>query len=183
MKGLFLFFALCIVIPPPVQAQSWPPQSVPPSNNSPAPSNNYAVSAAPVDFQLIGAQATINRREYVLSQEVSPMIYPLGDHFYRLEFDMERNSSSSLRGNENIHIHFFYDGLRLTFFPDRDGDERPSRYEMRRRQEHFVRHKQELIVEGNRRFMRSAELLVELENKQISTPTNVYDLKLHFIFR
>jgi len=169
MKRLFLFFALCIVIPWPVLAQSFPP------------SHNYAISAASVDFQLIGAQATINKKAYVLSQDTSPMIYPLGDHFYRLEFDMQRNSRSSFRGNESIHIHFFYDGLKLTFFADRNGNERPDRHE--RRQEHFIRHKQELITEGNRNFMRSADLLIELGRDQISTPTNIRGLKLHFIFR
>jgi len=173
MKPLFLFFLLCALMPWAVQAQSFPPLS-----NS---NNNYAIPTAAVDFQLIGAQARIDKRDYVLSADMSPVIYPLGDHFYRLEFEMERNSRSSLRGNESIHIHFFYDGLRLTFFGDRNANERPDRHE--RRQEHLIDHKQELITEGNRSFWRSANLHVELGRNHISTPSNLHSLKLHFIFR
>jgi len=160
MKRFSLLIAMCLVIPWPVPAQQ--------------------VLAAPIDFQLIGAQAAIGKRDYILATEITPVIYPLGENFYRLEFEIQRNSRSSLRGNESVHIHFFYDGLRLTFFGDRNGNERPDRHEQR--QEHLIRHKQELITEGNRQFMRSADLHIELGRNQISTPTHLRNLKLHFIF-
>jgi len=170
IKQLLFLFALCLLIP-------W--------TNAPAqlplsPNGSYTVSAAPIDFRLISAQANINKKDYILSSDMSPTIYPLGDNFYRLEFEMARNSRSSLRGNESIQIHFFYDGLRLTFFGDRNGNERPDRHEQRK--EHLIRHKQELITEGNRSFMRSADLFIELGRHHVSTPSNVRSLKLHFIF-
>jgi len=147
IKQLLFLFALCFLIP-------W--------TNAPAqlplsPNGGYTVAAASIDFQLISAQANINKKGYILSSDMSPMVYPLGDNFYRLEFEMARNSRSSLRGNE-----------------------RPDRHEQRK--EHLIRHKQELITEGNRSFMRSADLLIELGRHQVSTPGNVCSLKLHFIF-
>jgi len=171
MKRLFFLLILCVVTPCGIQAQPFPQPNT----------NSQAISVSSVDFQLIGAQAHIGKREYVLSANISPIIYPLGDNFYRLEFEIERNSRSSFRGNERVHIHFFYDGLRLTFFGDRNGNERPDRHE--KRQEHLIRHKQELITEGNRRFMRSTDLFIDLERNHITAPTNLRYLKLHFIFR
>jgi len=147
-----------------------------------APQGGYAIAAAaaPIDFRLLHAQANIGKKDYILSPDVPPVVYPLGENFYRLELKMKRNSSKSWRGDETVKVHFFYDGMALTFFGDRNGNERPDRRE--KRQEHLIRHKHELVTEGKRSFMRSVDLHVELFGGEVSSASSLRSLKLHFIF-
>jgi len=146
------------------------------------PQGGYAIAAAaaPIDFRLLNAQANIGKKDYILSPDVPPVVYPLGENFYRLELKMKRNSRKSWRGDETVKVHFFYDGMALTFFGDRNGNERPDRHE--KRQEHLIRHKHELVTEGNRTFSRSVDLHVELFGGEVSSASSLRSLKLHFIF-
>jgi len=148
----------------------------------PTPQGGYAIaaSAAPIDFRLLHAQANINKKDYVLSPDEPPIVYPLGENFYRLELKMKRNSRKSWRGDETVKVHFFYDGMALTFFGDRNGNERPDRRE--KRQEHLIRHKHEMVTEGNRSFMRSVDLHIELFGGEVSSASSLRSLRLHFIF-
>jgi|GEM_PF-547740 len=146
-----------------------------------APQQGYAIAAeVPIDFRLLHAQADINKKDYVLSQSAPPIVYPLGENFYRLELKMKRNSRKSWRGEEAVKLHFYYDGLVLTFFGDRNRNERPDRYESS--SEHLIRHKHEQITEGNRTFMRSVDLHIELGRGEVSAPSGLRRLQLHFIF-
>jgi len=141
----------------------------------------YAIAdAPPLDFRLLHAQANLGKKDYILSPEDSPIVYPLGENFYRLELKMKRNSRKSWRGSETVKVHFFYDGMVLTFFGDRNGNERPDRRE--KRQEHLIRHKHELVPEGNRTFSRSVDLHIELFGGEVSSASSLRSLKLHFIF-
>jgi len=146
------------------------------------PQGGYAIAAAaaPIDFRLLHAQANIGKKDYVLSPDEPPVVYPLGENFYRLELRMKRNSSKSWRGDETVKVHFFYDGMALTFFGDRNGNERPDRRE--KRQEHLIRHKHEMVTEGNRSFMRSVDLHIELFGGEVSSASSLRSLKFHFIF-
>jgi len=148
----------------------------------PTPQGGYSIAApaAPIDFRLLHAEANIGKKDYVLSPDVPPVVYPLGENFYRLELKMKRSSRKSWRGDETVKVHFFYDGMALTFFGDRNGNERPDRRE--KRQEHLIRHKQELVTEGNRSFMRSVDLHIELFGGEVSSASSLRSLKLHFIF-
>jgi len=145
-----------------------------------APGGYAIADTPPLDFRLLHAQANIGKKDYVLSPDDSPIVYPLGENFYRLELKMKRNSRKSWRGSETVKVHFFYDGMALTFFGDRNGNERPDRRE--KRQEHLIRHKHELVTEGNRTFSRSVNLHVELFGGEVSSASSLRSLKLHFIF-
>jgi len=148
----------------------------------PTAQGGYAIAAtaAPIDFRLLHAQANLSKKDYVLSPDVPPVVYPLGENFYRLELKMKRNSRKSWRGDETVKVHFFYDGMALTFFGDRNGNERPDSRE--KRQDHLIRHKHEMVTEGNRSFMRSVDLHVELFGGEVSSASSLRSLKLHFIF-
>jgi len=147
----------------------------------PLPQGGYPISApAPLDLRLLHAQANIGKKDYTLSPDAPPIVYPLGENFYRLELKMKRNSRKSWRGDETVKVHFHYDGVALTFFGDRNGNERPDRRE--KRQEHLIRHKYELVTEGNRTFNRSIDLHLELFGGEVSSASSLRSLKLHFIF-
>ncbi|KXU35463.1 hypothetical protein AXK11_06390 [Cephaloticoccus primus] len=156
--------------PLPVHAQGQPPP----------PAYSIATVAHPIDFRLLAARATINKRDYVLSDQHPPLVTPVGENLYRLELHLRRNSRKSWRGEEKVSVHFFYDGFALTFFGDRNRNERPDQREGR--QEHLIRHKEEVVTEGNRSFVRPVELLIELGRGEVSSPSSLRSLQLHLIF-
>jgi len=166
-----------------------PPVSSPPAtvteHRPTSASLPKAVAPAPLpanlDFRIVEARATIDRREYTMERHNRPVITSLGDDTYRLDLTLTRASRSSLRGDETLRIHFYYDGLELIFFGDRNDNRRLDRREPSMR--YLINHTREIVTKGDRRYIQPLELNVTLKREHITSAHSLRSLDMSLIFQ
>jgi len=184
-------------LPPPPTRTSAAVVTPSSSSSSPAPAaaaepRNPAIGQTPaqapllpntsrVDFRILEGRVTISRRSYVLDTFERPVITPLGGDVYQLEMKFRRDSKNSFRGDEVIVTKFWYDGVELIFFRDANNNNRLDRHESNVR--YVIRHKQEIVAEGDKRFARGRELTVSLAREHTNSVMSVRDLSLTLLFQ
>lgn len=81
-----------------------------------------------LDFNFEEARCKIHQfwgsKEYVLNKRYTPIIRKVTwkDNYYTVTFIMRRNSRSSMRWDRTVELNFYYNGRRLIFFNDRNGN-------------------------------------------------------------
>jgi len=143
---------------------------------------SVATPVVPVnlDFRILEAHARISGRDYVMDASERPVITALGGDTYRLDLTLRRDSNSSLRGDETLTTHFYYDGAELIFFADRNGNHRFDRRESYVR--YLITHTQEIITDGNRRYVQLRSLNVSLRDKHLDSWSRVKTLEMRLVF-
>jgi len=143
---------------------------------------DHTVPALPVnlDFRITDARARISGRDYVMDAADRPVITALGGDIYKLDLTLHRDSKSSWRGDETLTTHFYYDGAELIFFADRNGNHRFDRRENHVR--YLITHTQEIIADGNKRYVQSRSLDVSLRDKHLDSWSRVKTLEMRLAF-
>ncbi|QFR39595.1 hypothetical protein A9Q91_05230 [Candidatus Gracilibacteria bacterium 28_42_T64] len=79
-----------------------------------------------IDFSITQATAEIKtldgKKDYILNQRGDPVFTQIGENIYSVIMNFKRDSSSSLKGNKNIHLTFRYNGKKILFFNDKDSN-------------------------------------------------------------
>jgi len=159
-----------------------PVEPVPVHAREPRPVATDPRDAIPVhlDFRIVDARARIGGRDYVMDVADRPVITALGDDTYRLDLILRRDSKSSWRGDETLSTHFYYDGAELIFFADRNGNHRFDRRENHVR--YLISHTQEIITDGNKRYVQARSLEAVLRDKHLDSAQRVKTLEMRIAF-
>jgi len=141
---------------------------------------NFAQAKTKLNFRIINAYADIGGRDYVMDIHLRPIITLVNNNIYRLELTVKRDSNSSLRANEIIITHFYYDGLELIFFADKnrnqlfDSNENGKRY--------IISHTFELVRQNNKIHMQNRILPVDLQRKHVISAHKLHELRMQLLF-
>jgi len=140
-----------------------------------------AAYPAELNFRIREARARIGSRDYVLDFRNRPVITAVGDNTYRLDLTLQRDSRASLRGDETLTTHFYYDGTELVFFGDKNRNQRFDRREAGVR--HLITHTREFVTQGNKRFAQPRNLDITLRREHLSSYQRVDTLWLRLMFQ
>jgi len=138
------------------------------------------IQPAHIDFRVVDAKAMIGKREYIFDVRQRPDITALGENIYQMDLTLRRDSKHSLRADETITTHFYYDGMELIFFGDKNHNQRLDRKESTAR--YLISHTRELITKNNKRYLQARNLDVELKSRHISSYQRVNSLDIRLIF-
>jgi len=141
---------------------------------------NFAAKPANLNFRVLEAYADISGRSYVLDPHNRAQIVQVNDKTYQLELTLKRNSNSSLRGDEKIITHFYYDGLELIFFGDRNKNQIFDRSENAKR--YLITHTFEIVQKDGKTYGQGRLLKVDLERKHLSSGQKIKNLTLQLLF-
>jgi len=128
-----------------------------------------------IKFSILNGRAKVWSREYILNPRNTPTITHLHSNVYEINMVFQRDSRSSIRGDETIKLHFQYDGDKITFFRDRNRNEVWDRYEWWRSFD--ITHTEEYRRYWNRSYITDATYLITLERDHISSSQNVRELQ------
>jgi|GEM_PF-2568830 len=134
-----------------------------------------------VDFKVINARAIIGSRDYVLDIRDKPIISKIAGNLYQLDLVMRRDSKVSLRGNERITTHFYYDGTELIFFGDKNHNYNFDRSESGKM--YHIRYKQEVVLQDKKSFFQKSMLSINLQRQHINSNNKVKDLSFDIYFK
>jgi len=139
-----------------------------------------AKSPANINFRIIDAYADISGRNYVMDARLTSVITLVSDKIYQLELVLKRNSKSSLRSDETIITHFYYDGLELIFFGDKNKNLRFDKNESGKR--YLVLHTFEIVQKDNKTYLNPSNLIIDLKREHISSWQRLNSLTLQILF-
>jgi len=147
---------------------------------TPPPQKSSPALPVHLNFRILNARAQISGRDYIMDSTTRPIITALGENTYQLELTLRRDSNSSLRGDETVITHFYYDGVELLFFGDLNGNQRLDRREPSMR--HIISHTQEVISEGNKHYLQPLHLTITLNRQHFRTWQRIGNVELQLIF-
>lgn len=135
-----------------------------------------------IDFRVLSGSMYIWGNWYIMDIRQRPEIKAIWNNFYEMEVDFLRDSKSSLRWPEKIKLNFYYDGVELIFFGDKNKNYSIDRNESGVR--YIIKSKEEIIKRWNKKSFEFKTMDIKLDKAHISSHSysRIHDFSLKILF-